>query len=98
MLASADASTIADVDAQRVMPTMLTGEAARYYRQRATAGEVDSVVRMAYDGSALSTDFLDTVLSFLDPAIGTHVDYPSCMNAHEAAIGVIGKQCGGCRR
>jgi hypothetical protein len=46
VLASADAMTIADIDGQRTMPTMLTVEQARYYRQRATAGFVDDVAKL----------------------------------------------------
>jgi len=43
ILASADASTIVELGGQRAAPSALTEEETRYYRQRATAGTVDSV-------------------------------------------------------
>lgn len=43
VLANADQATITDLADQRVAPSTLEGETVRYYRQRATAGAIESV-------------------------------------------------------
>lgn len=43
VLANADPKTITELADQRIAPTMLAGETARYYRQRATAGAIEGV-------------------------------------------------------
>lgn len=46
ILASADAATITTIDGQRSMPGALAVESARYYRQRATGGEVAAIAML----------------------------------------------------